>query len=58
MLHDKAPAGLPIYRDDPDDPDDENTLATALFRIRHDGVAMQVHAERRVVFETLIKESA
>ena len=58
MLHDKAAEGLPIYRDDPNDPDDENTLATALFRIRRDGVAMQVHAERRVVFETFIKESA
>ncbi|MEX3931525.1 C45 family autoproteolytic acyltransferase/hydrolase [Paraburkholderia phymatum] len=54
MLHDKAPVGLPIYREDPNDPDDENTLATALFRIRNDGVALQVRAQRAVVFDTFI----
>ncbi|ACC74302.1 C45 family peptidase [Paraburkholderia phymatum] len=58
MLHDKAPAGLPIYREDPDDPDDENTLATALFQIRDDGVALQVHAQRAVVFETFVARTA
>ena len=58
MLHDKAPAGLPIYREDPDDPDDENTLATALFHIRDDGVALQVHAQRAVVFETFVARAA
>jgi len=58
MLHDKAPTGLPIYREDPNDPDHENTLATACFQIQRDGIAMQVHAQRRIVFETFIKESA
>ncbi|BCF99910.1 peptidase C45 [Paraburkholderia sp. PGU19] len=58
MLHDKAPAGLPIYRDDPRDPDDENTLATALFQLRDDGVALRVHAQRAVVFETFIARTA
>ncbi|WP_109481268.1 C45 family peptidase [Paraburkholderia sp. C35] len=58
MLHDKAPAGLPIYRDDPHDPDGENTLATALFDIGSDGVALRVHAQHAVVFETFIARAA
>ncbi|CAG9215820.1 Peptidase C45 [Paraburkholderia sabiae] len=58
MLHDKAPAGLPIYRDDPHDPDDENTLATALFQLRDDGVALRVHAQHAVVFETFVAHTA
>lgn len=33
ILRDKAGPGLPIQRDDPDDPDHENTLATAAFLI-------------------------
>lgn len=33
VLWDKARPVLPIYREQPDDPDDENTLATAIFRI-------------------------
>lgn len=33
ILHDTGGPGLPIYRDDPDDPDHENTLATAIFTI-------------------------
>lgn len=31
ILRDTCGPGLPIRRDDPDDPDDENTLATAVF---------------------------
>ncbi|WNC94016.1 C45 family peptidase [Paraburkholderia sp. FT54] len=58
MLRDKAPTGLPIYREDPNDPDGENTLATALFRIRAEGVALRVHAQRAVVFETFIARTA
>ncbi|TXC84185.1 C45 family autoproteolytic acyltransferase/hydolase [Paraburkholderia azotifigens] len=58
MLHDKAPACLPIYREDPDDPDGENTLATALFQLRDDGVALRVHAQRVVVFETFVARTA
>ncbi|CAG9270044.1 C45 family autoproteolytic acyltransferase/hydolase [Paraburkholderia caribensis] len=58
MLHDKAPTGLPIYRDDPRDPDGENTLATALFQLRDDGVALRVHAQRAVVFDTFIARTA
>lgn len=33
VLRDKAGPGLPIRRDDPQDPDHENTLATAVFSI-------------------------
>ncbi|SDI61829.1 Acyl-coenzyme A:6-aminopenicillanic acid acyl-transferase [Paraburkholderia steynii] len=58
MLHDKAPTGLHIYRDDPRDPDDENTLATALFQLRDDGVALRVYAQHAVVFETFIARTA
>jgi hypothetical protein len=54
VLNDQAPTGLPIYRDDPSDPDVENTLATALFRIEADGVAMQVYRERHRAFDTFI----
>lgn len=42
LLRDTAGPGLPIYRRAPDDPDEENTLATALFRLTPEGVAWQV----------------
>ena len=58
VLRDQAPSGLPIYRDDPHDPDDENTLATALFDIQRDGVAMQVHRQGVPVFEHFIPRVA
>lgn len=54
VLGDKAESGLPIYRDDPHDPDDENTLATALMRIESDGVTMQVHQQGECVFDEFI----
>lgn len=58
VLQDKAPAGLPIYRDDPHDPDGENTLATALFRIEADGVALQVYRQGHCAFDTFIPRTA
>ncbi|RDK03389.1 C45 family autoproteolytic acyltransferase/hydolase [Paraburkholderia lacunae] len=58
VLHDRAPSGLPIYRDDPLDPDDENTLATALFAIGNTGVAMQVFRQGRLAFDTFIARTA
>ena len=58
VLSDQAPSGLPIYRDDPHDPDDENTLATALFRIEADGVAMQVYRQGHRAFDTFIPRTA
>jgi hypothetical protein len=54
VLHDRAPSGLPIYRDDPLDPDDENTLATALFEIGDAGVSMKVYRQEHCAFETFI----
>lgn len=41
-LQDRAGAGLPIYRDDPHDPDDENTLATACMRVESRRVTLDV----------------
>ncbi|MFL9865331.1 C45 family autoproteolytic acyltransferase/hydrolase [Paraburkholderia fungorum] len=54
VLQDRAPEGLPIYRDDPLDPDDENTLATALFDIGSDSVSMTVYRQGQCAFDTAI----
>lgn len=54
VLQDRAPSGLPIYRDDPLDPDDENTLATTLFEIGSDAVAMKVYRQGQCAFDTVI----
>lgn len=43
VLRDRASAALPIYREQPDDPDDENTLATAVIEIGADGVSWRVY---------------
>ena len=43
LLRDRADAALPIHRAQPDDPDDENTLATAVFEIAPDRVAWRVY---------------
>ncbi|KMO21218.1 C45 family autoproteolytic acyltransferase/hydolase [Methylobacterium platani] len=42
-LRDTGGEGLPIRRDDPHDPDDENTLATAVFVIEGDRLDWSVH---------------
>jgi hypothetical protein len=42
LLADRGGPGLPIFRDDPADPDDENTLATAVFDIDAGGVDFTV----------------
>ncbi|TKC85906.1 peptidase C45 [Trinickia terrae] len=58
VLLDKAPSGLPIYRDDPADPDDENTLATALFAIKDSGVEFEVHQQGELRFkQSVARES-
>ncbi|KWZ39203.1 peptidase C45 [Burkholderia savannae] len=54
VLADRAGDGLPIYRDDPRDPDDENTLATALFSIGDDGVAFEVREQGSVRFQQFV----
>jgi hypothetical protein len=46
ILRDTGGPGLPIRRDAADDPDDENTLATALFRVTEDGIEWSIHDRR------------
>ncbi|WP_233804713.1 C45 family autoproteolytic acyltransferase/hydolase [Paraburkholderia sp. HP33-1] len=43
ILADQEDASLPIYRDDPRDPDDENTLATALITVKETHVEWEVY---------------
>lgn len=43
VLRDTGGGGLPIHRTAPDDPDCENTLATALFRVGKSAVDWRVH---------------
>ncbi len=43
ILRDRGGAGLPIRRDAGDDPDEENTLGTALFRLTDRGLRWSVH---------------
>ncbi|KKI36468.1 hypothetical protein VI03_23335 [Burkholderia vietnamiensis] len=62
-LGDRAPEGLPIYRDDPADPadpadpDDENTLATAVFEIRDTAIDFTIHQHGTQRFATRIVPS-
>ncbi|MFS8056754.1 C45 family autoproteolytic acyltransferase/hydrolase [Rhizobium sp. BR 317] len=43
ILHDTTQSALPIYRQQPDDPDNENTLATAYFKIGTDKVDCTIY---------------
>lgn len=43
ILLDRADGALPIHRSDPDDPDHENTLATAIFRVAADRIDWAVY---------------
>ena len=43
ILRDTAGPGLPIRRDDPRDPDDENTLATAVFTLEGERLDWRVY---------------
>lgn len=58
VLHDRATASLPIYREDPLDPDGENTLATALFDIGSAGVSMKVYRQGQCNADTFIARTA
>lgn len=42
ILRDNSGRGLPIRRDDPEDPDDENTLATGLLSISQDRISWEL----------------
>ncbi len=57
VLGDRAPEGLPIYRDDPADPDDENTLATAVFAIGAASIDITIHQQGTQRFATRIVPS-
>lgn len=46
ILRDEESATLPVYRCAEDDPDDENTLATALFTLTSSSVQWRVYARR------------
>ncbi|MGF6965154.1 hypothetical protein OKW43_002159 [Paraburkholderia sp. WC7.3g] len=54
VLSDRAPTGLPIYRDDPADPDEENTLATALFILTDAGVNFEVRQQGELRFSQFL----
>jgi len=43
LLLDQSGPGLPIHREDPDDPDHENTLATAVLRVKKERVEWSVY---------------
>ncbi|WP_281984862.1 C45 family autoproteolytic acyltransferase/hydolase [Thalassorhabdomicrobium marinisediminis] len=45
ILRDTSGPGLPIRRDAPDDPDDENTLATGVLRVAPTGIEWRIYAE-------------
>lgn len=49
VLWDGEIPALPVYRQQPDDPDNENTLATAVFEIAADSVSWCVYDRRREV---------
>ncbi|MCA8411505.1 MAG: C45 family autoproteolytic acyltransferase/hydrolase [Burkholderia multivorans] len=58
VLADRAPHGLPIYRDDPADPDDENTLATAVFAIGASSIDFTIHRHGAACYATRIVPDA
>ncbi|MFC5695554.1 C45 family autoproteolytic acyltransferase/hydrolase [Pseudomonas sp. GCM10022186] len=53
ILRDTSGGDLPVYRCAPDDPDDENTLATALFLIGADAVDWAVYTNADTCTPTL-----
>jgi hypothetical protein len=58
VLQDRGGDGLPIFRDDPHDPDDENTLATACFTIGAEGVGFGVWQYGQQTFDRFIAAEA
>lgn len=46
ILRDTTGSGLPIRRDSPDDPDQENTLATCLFIVSKTAVEWRIYGEK------------
>ncbi len=58
VLADRGGPGLPIFRDDPADPDDENTLATAAFEIDAHGVDVSVRRGDTIGFAMRVSRAA
>lgn len=54
ILRDTSGSGLPIHRDAPDDPDQENTLATCLFIVSKTAVEWRIYGEKegRAVYKS------
>lgn len=46
ILWDQGGDGLPVWRQEPEDPDDENTLATVLLAIGEEGMEWSIHDGR------------
>jgi predicted choloylglycine hydrolase len=57
ILWDQERAALPVYRAQPDDPDDENTLATAVFKIGKDKVEWGVYDRANEPARFLLQET-
>lgn len=53
VLRDRGGNGLPIYRLEPDDPDEENTLATAVFRLTATEIQLQIFGKNAAPMHTL-----
>ncbi|MEO1199649.1 MAG: C45 family peptidase [Pseudomonadota bacterium] len=47
ILRDASGTGLPIRRDDPADPDNENTLATCIFNVSSKGIEWRIYSDAR-----------
>jgi predicted choloylglycine hydrolase len=47
ILRDNGETGLPIRRDDPADPDHENTLATCIFYVSETGIDWSIYGEKQ-----------
>lgn len=49
ILQDQQATGLPIYRDTPDDPDNENTLASVVFTLTPDGFDWTIYDRQSTI---------
>lgn len=55
ILQDTGGGGLPIFRDDPDDPDEENTVVSLVATVDGTGVTAAIHAPGRASPETVLR---
>ncbi|WP_191905979.1 C45 family autoproteolytic acyltransferase/hydolase [Nitrincola iocasae] len=47
ILRDQCQDGLPVYREDKDDPDNENTLATVVFSFSKQAITWSIYSDRQ-----------